>query len=224
MVLFGAMPCFQVLWLRASCSLEMPRLPLLQALSWWETEIEMEVVRRSCPIKLVCGGSIRADLGDLSPPCGRGDEQEDEEDPVLRRFGALWGICVRALLHTPEAATFGVPKRRLQCIVAIQGRWSHSELGSCNPSIFFLQADAPMRRIFGDLGKGSMAGVAPSGKFPGGGVDPRALRSCRRGGEDQGPDCVFIFLSLVFSVKELALSYIPLSFRGFDVTLYPPPV
>jgi hypothetical protein len=163
----------------------MLRLPLLQALSWWETEIETKVVRRSCSIKLVCGGSIRADLGDLAPPpCGRGDEQEDEEDPVLRRFGARWGICVRALLRTPEAVTFGVPKRRLQCVVAIQGRWSHSELGSCDLSIFFLQADAPMRRIFRDLGKGSMVGVAPSGMFLGGGVDPRALRSCRCGGED----------------------------------------
>jgi hypothetical protein len=57
----------------------MLRLPLLQVLSWWETEIETEVVRRSCSIKLVCGGSIRADLGDLSPPCGRGDEQEDDQ-------------------------------------------------------------------------------------------------------------------------------------------------
>jgi hypothetical protein len=75
MALFGTMPCFQVLWLQASCSLEMLRLPLLQALSWWETELETEVVRRSYSIKLVCGGLIRADLGDLAPPpCGRGDE------------------------------------------------------------------------------------------------------------------------------------------------------
>jgi hypothetical protein len=82
---------------------------------------------------------------------------------------------------------------------------------------FFLQAGVPSRRIFLDLTMGFMAGTAPSGLFPGGGVDPLAWVPSRCGGEDQGPDHVFYAFSRVFSVKVIALSFIPPFLRGLAV-------
>lgn len=72
----------------------------------------------------------------------------------------------------------------------------------------------PERRIFLDLGKGSIAGVAPSGVVPGGGGGSCARRSCICGGDGQGPDFVFTFCPRVCFVKYAALSVHPLSLRG----------
>jgi hypothetical protein len=83
----------------------------------------------------------------------------------------------------------------------------------------------PMWRIFpglGSLGKGSTAGVAPNGLFPGGSAGTRASRSRRCGGEEKEPDCGFTLFSNVFLVKVLVLSSISLSLRDFAVNLYPP--
>jgi hypothetical protein len=79
-----------------------------------------------------------------------------------------------------------------------------------------------MERIFLDLiSKGFMVGVAPSGVFPGGGSGTLAGRS-RRCMEKARDLIAFFFLChRVFSVKAVALFFILLFPRGFDVTLYP---
>ena len=122
-----------------------------------------------------------------------------------------------------EAAICGVPKRR-RCVAAvILGRRGHSLLGCYGHRAFFFQAARePKRKIFIDIGAGSMAGGAPSGLFPGGGAGSRAWRSLRCGGEDNGLDGVCNFVSKVFSVKQAALFENPLSSGGLLVILYPP--
>jgi hypothetical protein len=148
----------------------------------------------------------------VSCPAGRGGEG--------MRFSSS-SSCVRAekldgvgRLSAPEAACQGVPKRRPMSVAATCGAWSHSLLGS--PSLF-LQAGVPSRRIFFDLTTGFMAGTAPSGLFPGGGVDPHACASSSCGREAQGPDRVFCLLSRVSSVKVTALYFIPPFLRGLSV-------
>jgi hypothetical protein len=122
----------------------------------------------------------------VSPPAGRGGEG--------LRFNSS-SSCVRAEMldgvvrpSAPEAAYHGVPKRRPISVASICGTWSHSLLGS---SSLFLQAGVPSQRIFLDLTTGFMAGTAPSGLFPGGGVDPHVCASSSCGGEAQGPDRIF---------------------------------
>jgi hypothetical protein len=73
----------------------------------------------------------------------------------------------------------------------------------------------PSRRIFLDLTTGFMAGTAPSGLFPDGGVDPHVCASSSCCGEAQGPDRVFCLLSRVSSVKVTDLSFIPLFSGGY---------
>jgi hypothetical protein len=121
-----------------------------------------------------------------------------------------------------EATFYGVPKLGLLCIVAINGRWSQSELDcDASPSCFFHHVNVPMWRIFLDLGKGSMISVSPRGVFPGDGVGAIIDRSCRSGGEGQG-HIAFSFFSRVISINMVVISLIPLSLRDFDVTMYPP--
>jgi hypothetical protein len=120
-----------------------------------------------------------------------------------------------------EASSFGVPKRPLQCIAAINGLWRHSLLGCSGSPSFFLQAWLS-RRIFIDLDKGSMAAVVPSGMLPGDGGGSLADRSRRRGGEEQGLDLVSDFVPRVFLAIGLSLSCFTLSLRGLVVNLFPP--
>jgi hypothetical protein len=159
----------------------------------------------------------------FSPPAGRGGEgRRSGASGVCRsRAQAQQGGGMRISLCMLEATFSGVPKRPLQCIAAINGVWSHSLLGCAGSPSFFLQA-GPLRRIFIDLDKGFTAGVVPSGMFPGDGGGTLADRSCRRGEEDQGLDCVSVVLPRVFLAKGLALSCIPLSLRGLVVILFPP--
>jgi hypothetical protein len=106
--------------------------------------------------------------------------------------GGCAGSC------TPEAQLCGVPKQRHAC------RCYHGltrPLHARNhPSLFFLQATMPSRRIF-DLGAGSFVGVTPSGFVPGGGVGAGAARSPVTGGVDEGLDCSCKFLVWVMYAK-----------------------
>lgn len=75
----------------------------------------------------------------------------------------------------------------------------------------------PERRIFLDLGKDSIAGVAPSGVVPGGGGSSCARWSSICGGEGQGPDLDFTFCPRVCFAKFAALSVLTLPLRGLTV-------
>jgi hypothetical protein len=154
------------------------------------------------PVASRRGGEL---AGALLPP--------DFWKPNLHLEGV--GILPRML----EASTFGVPKRPLQCIAAMNGLWRHSLLGCyASPSVFLQD----LRRIFIDLDKGSMAAVVPSGMFPGDGGGNLVGRSRMRGGEERGLDLVSGFVPRVCLAIGLSLSCIPLSFRGLVAKLLPP--
>lgn len=99
--------------------------------------------------------------------------------------GGCAGSCA------PEAHLCGVPKQRHVC------RCYHGPRrplhARSRPSLFFLQATMPSRRIF-DVGAGSFAGVTPSGFVPGGGAGADAARSPATRGVDEGLDCSCKFL------------------------------
>ena len=97
-------------------------------------------------------------------PCGRGGRQEGKKRMVAGRFPLQRDVGVQQ--RCTLEADLGAPKRRQPIAGAILGVWSRSWHGRDGQCIFFLQ----MWRIFIDREMGSIAGDAPSGKFPGGGA------------------------------------------------------
>ena len=77
----------------------------------------------------------------------------------------------------------GVPQRRPWQVDAILGHGGRSvHWCRAHQSLFFLHE----WRIF-DLDVGGSINIIPSGKFPGGGVDVKALRSVMTVGEEKDP-------------------------------------
>ena len=114
---------------------------------------------------------------------GRGGEEERRTTAFCAGAGWWWGSDV--------AATGGVPKHRHLCRRYL--RPERPLRARLELSCYFreakttqLCAQVTRRKLFINLIAGSIAGVAPSGWFPGGGAGSRLVRSSSCGGEDWG--------------------------------------
>lgn len=186
---------------------------------WWKTQ-----QRRLAPgmfNKLAVWVLSRRDPSFFPVPARRGDGGEGDVQALVNPAAVARRVSKEERLALQEAATtFGrVPKRWQSAAIATLGQGDHSALGMV-PGRFL----PPWRRIFKDLLTGFPAGVAPSGKFPGGCAGACSRSSWRCGGEGLGPVCVFTFCSMVFFVFLKDLVVLPAGCGVLYVSLYPPTV
>ena len=147
---------------------------------------------------------------------GRGGEGERGGSSVVLGDGRMLALCARELLVRLKLRIMEFPSGFCSATPLLMADGATPAAGVI-PGIFFSRPMCRSGESSSDPGKGLIASAAPSGMFPGGDAGSSALRSTRRGGEDEGLDCFLQFFPRVFIVKVLALSAVTLTCRGFTV-------